>query len=457
MTTLERFADSNLKIHITTYAILLAYFLGAFQASVMQLALPHMSNEFGVNYSSLSLVIAVYFLTFSIFSVSFGKLGDIYTPKFIFLVGVVLFGIASWLSSTAQSSFSLMTFRALQGIGIGAMSANGISLMRLTYPESRRGHALALWSANVSLGYIIGPSLGGYIVTFYGWRPFFQWTLALDTILFVILAFVLPSTPRRKIRFDYLGAILLTLVMLSFVLVIRPPKGSSFGLTKIIFLAVIFIISLILFLRHEQNLSYPLIDFKMFINKIFQYGLLSGMVLAMTMQGFNYLLQYYLQRNLGYSASDSGLFWTIMSIATLLATISLGRRSDQVGSRVLIIFGNVLRLFSFVLLLITLYIHHFTILLIVAVVSLFGLGMGLSSAPINSLIVGSFSRSETGTVSGIYSMLRTLAGSVGVILFGWLLLFGEKSTHVSLSAPILAAVAITLFGLWIIYKVPRGL
>jgi len=446
----------NSKIHIITYAILLAYFLGAFQASIIQLALPNISNEFGVNYASLSLVIAIYFLTFSTFSVSLGKLGDIYTPKVVFLAGLAFFGVASWFSSISHSPFSLMIFRALQGIGIGAMSANGISLLRITYPEERRGHALALWSATVSLGYIIGPSIGGYIVTFYGWRPLFRWTLALDVVLFVILVFVLPTSTRRKTNFDYWGAILLAMAMLSFILVIRPPKGSNFGLTTTLLLALMFLITMIFFIVYERKLKSPLIDFQMFVNKIFRYGLLIGMILAATIQGINYLLQYYLQHDLGYSASDSGLFWTIMSVATLLATILFGRRSDQVGSRVLIIYGSMLRFFSFVLLFATFYSHQFTTLLVAIVVTLFGLGMGMSSAPINSLIVGAFPRSETGTVSGIYSMLRTLAGSVGVILFGWLLLAGEKSIQMSLGIPVLVAILLTLIGLGIVYRVPRG-
>ncbi len=146
---------------IITTIIILVNLIGSLNNSVIQIALPELSIESNVDYASLSIIISLYWLAAGAFAFPSGKLGEVYTPRRIFLLCLGLFSISSFLCILSQHYLLIAIFRALQGISLSGATVNSIALLRKAYPENERGQALGIWSASTSLGYILGPSLGG--------------------------------------------------------------------------------------------------------------------------------------------------------------------------------------------------------------------------------------------------------------------------------------------------------
>ncbi len=170
----------SIKIHIPqwqigllTIIILGINFIGALNNSVIQIALPDLSSEIGVRYETLSIIISVYWLSAGIVALPSGKLGDIYSPKKVFVWGLGIFALASILCTITSSYLIIAILRAFQGIGVSIAVVNGVSLLRIIYPVHQIDGAMGYWSASISLGYVLGPSIGGFIVEQIGWRVAF--------------------------------------------------------------------------------------------------------------------------------------------------------------------------------------------------------------------------------------------------------------------------------------------
>ena len=413
----------NYNTKVLVVLLALVPLIATFQESVIQIALLNLSSEYNVTYASLSIIVVAYTIPLSIFTLPFGKLGDIYQPKYIFSIGVGLLSIFS-LGCGFGSSLSIIALsRCIQGIGLAAILATGISLLRAIYPSDQLAQGIGFWSASISLGYIIGPSLGGFSVEVFGWRAVFWTTGIIGLIIALLTMYWLPTCETQQTKFDYLGSILLAGFMLVMAFIFRPIRESGWSFTESTSMWIIAFIILGLFIHQERVNPMPLIEFNIFRRKVFWKGLICGMTYIATIKGLTFLLQYYLQSFLGHSPSESGIMWMIMSIATLFSNLVWGRFSDKYGNQRLIIYGGVLRFASLVLLA---FLPFFAAVenvfwILGGVLVVFGLGTGITVTPLTSLIVSSFPQSQTGTINGVYSMARNLVGSFGILLFAQIL------------------------------------
>lgn len=450
------------QLGLLTVVILGINFIGALNNSVIQIALPNLSSEIGVRYETLSIIISVYWLSAGIVALPSGKLGDMYSPKKVFIWGLGIFAFASILCAFTSSYLIITVLRALQGIGVSIAVVNGVSLLRIIYPTSQIDTAMGYWAASISLGYVLGPSVGGFLVEEIGWRLTFAISGLLITLFLGIALWLLPSTNAENVTFDYQGASLLTVMIITLLLVISPLQEESWGWVTTTSLLFIFVASSYWFFKHENNVQEPLINLSTFTqNRQFQMSILSGATYSASMQGLIFGLQYYLQAAQHYSPSQSGSFWMVMSISNLIASLLVGKLSKVTGTRRLAIIGTAIRCLAFAaLVILTLSSPNQNLsFFIVVIMLLFGIGMGTTSAPLYSLVVGTFEQKDTGTIAGTYNTIRHISSSIGVAIFSQSLLglsiLPAVSNASNLSLAFILAFIIAFLGMIFLWLIPK--
>jgi MFS family permease len=163
----------TLRTWMVVASVLTVIVVLSIQEAVIQLALPIISKDLNVAYSSLSIIITGYWLTYGVSSLPLGKLGDLLSHRLIFLLASIMLGGLSILCGVIPSWESLAIFRTLAGVCVAALTANGVSILRSSFGEGRRAQVTSLWAATISLSFIVGPSLGGVFIDFAKWEYIF--------------------------------------------------------------------------------------------------------------------------------------------------------------------------------------------------------------------------------------------------------------------------------------------
>lgn len=438
--------------------IVLVNLLGSIENSVIQIALPNLAIDLGRNYSSLSIIISFYWLAAGAFAFPSGKLGEIYSSGRIFLVSIMLFSIAGFGCVFAEHYLTITLFRAIQGISLSSATVNSISLLRQAYPEEQRAKALSIWSSSTSIGYIVGPSLGGLLVQYVGWRIVFGFGGMIILTLFFPVLFSIPNTTSNKnIRFDYSGSLLFSSTTMLFLLILNPIRDIGWSNREMATISVFFMIAVLLLIYRENHAKEPFIPFSIFQVQQFRKGLAFGIIHSATIQGLVFLLQYDLQTIREYSPSESGLFWMIMSAATLVASLSIGKLNKIFTDKTLVVAGGVFRLLAFAsfTVLVSMPSLNSILFVIVIFVSLFifGTGMGITNAPLYSIIIEKFDQGKTSIVSGVYDTFRYVSNSMGVVLFSQTFQISQsslKNQSLILFPSFLVGSVMIAFSLWLI-------
>lgn len=247
-------------------------------------------------------------------------------------------------------------------------------------------------------------------------------------------------------------------------LLLSPLREGGWQIGSLISLLVLFLVSAFWFFRHERTTSSPLIDLSIFAtNQQFRISLLAGLAYSASIQGLVFLLQYYLQEIQGFSPAQSGSFWMVMSVANLIASTLVGKMSDFTGTWGLAFLGTGLRVAGFASLILLAFINPVSnvSILIIAILILFGFGMGTTAAPLYSLVMSSFKQEDTGTVAGTYNTIRHISSSIGVALFSQSLLFapilfGNENQAWSVSFAFVIAFVVAALGLVFLLRIRRS-
>lgn len=386
--------------------------------SIVNIALPTLVQVFGTSFATIQWVVLSYLLVITALVLGAARLGDMFGKKKLYLGGLVVFTISSLLCGLAPGVGWLIGFRALQGFGAVMISALGAAIVTEVFPSSERGRALGIIGAVVSLGVALGPSVGGVLISIAGWRSIFLVNLPIGIFaLFVVMRNV-PASPgtNRNQRFDFWGAILLSIVLTLFA--IGMTYGQDFGFLKPITLALLgtAVIGLVLFVRLEARMVQPMLDLQLFQNLQFSLSLVAGVLVFIVISGSIFILPFFLELVLHYPTQHVGLLLAVSPIlGGIVAPIS-GNLSDRFGTRKISLLGLG---FMFVgCLAISTLNASTTDLDYMIRVAPFGVGLGLFQSPNNSAILGSAPRDRLGIASGLLALSRTLGQTTGVPVLG---------------------------------------
>ncbi|MFB7338773.1 MFS transporter [Streptomyces hydrogenans] len=312
-----------------------AQFMVSLDFSVLNVALPALGADLGIGPSALQWAVTAFALPSGGFLLLFGRIGDLYGRKRLFLTGLAVFGAASVLATLAWSPAVFLAARALQGVGAAAIVPTGMSLLTTTFPEGPlRDRALGISGTLLSLGFTIGMVLGGVMTDTLGWRS----TMGL---LALFSALVLPFAPRlltesrtpERPRLDVPGAVTVTGGLLSLIYALSTAAERGFGGVDVLVTLVAGVALLVAFVVVESRSSAPLVSLPMLRRRTVAFGNLGGLVTFSMMSTIIFVLTLYLQETLGLSSFATGLVFGVQGVVSVFAGTVAPRLIGRFGAR----------------------------------------------------------------------------------------------------------------------------
>jgi EmrB/QacA subfamily drug resistance transporter len=398
--------------------LLLAVMLAMLDNVIIGTAMPRIVGELG-GLAHLSWVVTAYVLGTTVSTPIWGKIGDLYGRKNIFLASIVLFLAGSALSGAAQTMGQLIGFRALQGLGAGGLLVGAMAIVGDLVPPRERGRYQGMVAGVMALSMVAGPLVGGFLTDHLSWRWAFYVNIPIGAVALVWLAARLRLPKRRtEHRIDWLGAALLTVGITALVLV-TTWGGAEYpwGSWQILGLAGLAVAALMAFGFVERRVAEPVLPLDLFRDRNFTVVSAIGFLLGFGMFGAITFLPLFQQTVQGASATNSGLLLLPMMAAMLVVSIVAGQVITRTGRyKVFPILGGVgmaigMLLLSFVDVATT---RTQLALFMVAL----GLGMGCLMQTTMLIAQNSVAQKDLGVASSTATLFRSIGGSFGVALFG---------------------------------------
>jgi EmrB/QacA subfamily drug resistance transporter len=402
-------------------AALLALFLGALDALIMSAAMPTIVAELG-GLHLYAWVYSAYFLARAVSLPIFGKLTDLYNSKNLFLFSISLFLVSSIAAGSAQSMTFLIFCRVLQGIGAGGNFALVYIVLSEVAPVDQRAKTLSLASSVWGISSVLGPTLGGFIVSYFSWRWIFFINVPLGIFCLVGLGVFLRKLPirrRTKVSLDFAGLVLFILFILGLlVLFITGGQELAWGAGKMILLMVAIVVLGTCFYLVEKKAEDPLVNINFFRNRNFSLGNAATFLSSITIFSLFAYAPLYIQAGLALSPVQVGFAMVSLSLGWSFGALFLGRfmhndvgKGSSVAGGIILLAGSLLTLrFG----LQTSMTECFLVFFIV------GIGMGVVSLSTLVLVQNSAKTEDLGIVTSLHQFSRSLGGTVGVGICGGL-------------------------------------
>ncbi len=410
----------QVKIPVLISATGIGVFLASLDGTIINISLKTMKDSLGVTQSSIQWVIICYLLTMIAFTTIAGDLGDRFSNKIIFQIGMFIFSIASLLCFFASSLTMLISFRVLQGIGATGMVANGIAIITRFTTEENRGLAIGLNSLIVAIAITLGPILGGVLTEYFGWPSIFLVNVPVGLLGMIWVQFAIPATKpiheeRRKA--DTLGSFLLAsfLTLIVFGLSIFESDVISNANRWAAISLGSSVILLILFVFWERRTKTPIVDLAMFRNRRFTIGIFTAIFAYMGLCVIIYQLPFFLQDILQLSQIETGLIILGTPVAMALSAVFAGSLSDRIDAKYIATVGVTCMMIALIIgaVFVTL---NVPIWLIVLVAVIIGFSLGAFIAPNNNSVMSAAPKEKLGVANGMLSLSTNFGFSLGTAL-----------------------------------------
>lgn len=402
---------------------------------------PTLQQSFHSNIGTISIAVSITALFSGMFVVGAGSLADKVGRVKITYIGLWLSIIGSLLIIVSNLPILLIIGRVIQGLSAAAIMPSTLAIMKAYFDGKDRQRALSYWSIGSWGGSGLASLFGGMVSTFIGWR----WIFILSILIALLSMYLIKGTPETKSpvinnkHFDYVGLILFVIMMLSINIVITQSSALGLFSPIILGLTLIFILSTIIFLKVENKIGNPLIDFKLFNNKAYTGATLSNFLLN-GVAGALLVANTFVQQGLGFSAFQTGLL-SITYLITVLLMIRVGEKVLQkVGAKKPMVLGTSFNMVGIILISLTFLPSTIYVVICIFGYLLYGLGLGFYATPSTDMAISNSPEDKVGVASGIYKMASSLGGAFGIALSGALYGIVTNLTNVQIGA---------LAGLWL--------
>jgi len=337
-------ADEQQKEQRAARLILLSVCIGqtivGLDQRAITVALPTLTTTFHTSFTTIQWTILVYDLVLIGLIITMGRLGDLYGRRRFYSIGFVIFVTASALCGLSQTTAQLIFFRAVQALGGSMIAANGRAIVSVNLPREERGRALGLTSTAFHIGFLTGPSLGGFLIDTLGWRWIFYINLPFSLYGAYLAWKVVPETrTKERVGIDIPGAILLLLTNGLFIYAIDQLPRLGWRHPMFVTTLSMSLVALLFLLRIEAKSKTPILNLSMFRARLFSAGIASLFLVAGTLSAINFLLPFLLQNLLGYTPSQVGWIIVADSVIIMIMAPIAGSLSDRLGSRLLCTLG----------------------------------------------------------------------------------------------------------------------
>lgn len=400
-----------IALSCTTIGALLSVMSG----STLIIALPDIMKELNADMATVTWILMGYMLVLTILVPSIGRIADIFGRKKLYVSGFAIFTVASLFCAWSQTGMQLLVFRLLQAVGGSFMIANSTAIVADAFPKNELGKALGINSMFISIGSVIGPILGGFLVSV-GWRNIFYLNLPIGIIGTLWAAFQLKETisHRQGEKIDWPGSITFSVSLLS--LLIALTIGSFGGWTSrlVIILFSVAAVTMAAFVNIENRTEQPMLDMRLLKTKVLAFAYASNFFNGLARGAVTFLIIFYLQGIKSIDPITAGMFLAPFAVSMLIVSPVSGYLSDKYGSRGLSSAGL---LISAVGLLGLMNIKASTSIIELMVwMFIMGIGSGLFFTPNTNAIMGAVPMNKRGVAAGMRTML-TNAGNVLSIAF----------------------------------------
>jgi EmrB/QacA subfamily drug resistance transporter len=394
-----------------TLNISIGVYMSTLDASIVNISLPTIIRSLNTDLTAVAWVVMAYLIVITGCLLLMGRLSDLFGQRRLYLIGFLTFTSGSALCGFSPTIDFLIGSRMIQGLGASALMANGPAILTTAYPEEERGKALGILGSVVSVGFLTGPILGGFLVEHLGWRSIFFINLPIGAIGIYLSSKVLERVvPTGKSRVDLWGAILLFFFLTSLLLFLNQVVQGLAPLLWLWLFLSLFWFSL--FIIVELRSPSPLVDLKLFRRRLFISSLGASFLSFWMSAAHTFVIPFFLQNILEYSPSKAGMLIFPVALTIMVMAPFAGRFSDRIGVRIPATIGlalTSLTVFSFTFL--KLGTNDLDILWRQIVL---GIGISLFNPANNSAIIGSLPREKVGLASSFLALSRNLGMVIGV-------------------------------------------
>lgn len=400
-------------------ATMVAMFLAAVEGTVVTTAVPTIVKDLN-GFELISWIFSLYLLTSAISTPIYGKLSDLYGRKNILSIGIVIFLAGSSLCGLSQNMYQLIAFRALQGLGAGAIFTVTYTIIGDIFSLAERAKVQGWMSGAWGVASLAGPFLGGFMIDYLSWNWIFFINVPFGILSIVLLQRNLEeSFEKKKHKIDYAGAAVLSAAIIVLLNGVLAGEKSGGWLSAGVIISVIAeAVLLAAFFFIEKRASEPIIPFEIFTKTNTVVNTISFMICAVLI-GVDVYMPLYVQSVLGFSAMVSGLSVAPMSIAWLLSSVFLAKAIPKYGEKA-VIGLSVLVVLAGSVLLPTLGLES-PLGLVIVYSFLMGLGFGGAFTTLTIVVQASVDYNKRGAATASNSLVRTIGQTIGISVFGTIL------------------------------------
>jgi len=408
--------SAGLRRYLAFFTVLSGFFMALLDSTIVNITLPKMTEFFRTDMNTISWVVNGYNIAFAVLLITASRLADQFGRKRVFMLGVALFTLTSYLSGIAATEQLLVFFRVLQGLSGALIVPVSLPLVLELFPANRSGTIIGAWGAVGGVSAASGPALGGIICEYFHWQWIFFINIPIGIVALALTALLVRESndPTASKRIDWLGVLSLTVGSFALTLALVQANDKGWSSAYILGLFVTAAASIAAFIFIERTVKEPMLPLKLLRIPEFAAANATLFMLGVGLMCGVFFLAFFLTRVMDMSQLEAGLTITALPIATIVTSGISGPLSDRVGSRW---FG----MLGFAVLIVGVYmcskltpdstrnevIQHLIIM---------GAGLGFALPPVVGASVRSVPADKIGVSSGVGNMSRTLGAVLGVAL-----------------------------------------
>jgi EmrB/QacA subfamily drug resistance transporter len=394
-----------------------AQFMVVLDASIVNVALPSIKDALHFSQQNLQWIVNAYTLAFGGFLMLGGRAADLFGRRRVFIVGLGVFSVASFVGGLAQSEGWLIAARGVQGLGAAIVSPAALAIVTTTFTEgAERNKALGIWGALAGAGGAVGVLLGGVLTSGLGW----EWVLFVNVPIGLAAAIVAPrlvaeSRGEERTSIDILGAVLVTAGLVVLVYALVDTQDAGWGSTQTVGLLAASVVLLVAFLVVEMRAARPIMPLRIFRNRSVASADSVALLVGASLFAMFFFISLYLQQVLGYSALKAGLAYLPLAVAIIISAGVASQLVTRAGPKPVLLAGLVLTTIGLVLFGGVsprgTYLGDVLVPEIVVAV-----GLGFAFVPLTIAAVAGVREREAGLASGLVNTAQQVGGALGLAI-----------------------------------------
>jgi MFS transporter, DHA2 family, multidrug resistance protein len=408
--------DTPLALRIAITCVMVGMFMQMLDSTIANVALPYMQGSLEASRDQITWVLTSYIIASAIMTGPVGWLASRFGRREIFLVSLIGFTATSAMCGLAQSLDQMIFFRLAQGAFGAALSPLSQAIILDRYPIERRGQIMAVWSAVIMMGPILGPTLGGFLTDNYSWRWVFYVNVPIGILCSIgVFFFLFEERLRKPPEFDWYGFAFLGLALGALQLMLdRGTDKDWFNSTEIVGECVIAATAFYLFIVHQVTTKHPFVNPDLLKDRNYVSGLILTFFVGLLLLATSALLPPYLQNLGGYSVLDTGLLLAPRGVGTMVSMVFVGRIVLRSDPRWLMAFGSLVLLWSMWEMASWTPAVSASVLALTTFIQ--GVAMGFIFVPMNMYTYSTLAQTYRTDGSSMLNLMRNVGSAVGVSL-----------------------------------------